>query len=318
MVWIELRLLVFSVAVFSFSMASWGESGWTVLTDNDPTVVQLKDRFGSCTGTRISKSGHILTARHCLNACLIGGNLVESNRLFPEYGYRSPNLYLFKGQQAGVFCTKELDGVEKELEVLVASPGFMTPSEQGSLWSLDKEKYLSFLEKGYFHNGDFAILKETVTTSQSCRSVSQRSPLEGEPVQYKGFPGKTTGRPEERNSNGEDFLLGEGVITGSILSADCLSRSANQEELVVKYDRPELILSSVDLVPGASGSALLDSEGKILGVLNSAYAQGFSLFGHYCRGNAVAVGIEKVIEVVREQFDHLNTEEIFSCGGVEH
>ena len=78
--------------------------GTRTVVERDSSVLRIEDGFGSCTGTRISRNGHILTARHCLNACLISGNYVESVRIYPEFGYQSPTLYLFPRSEEATYC----------------------------------------------------------------------------------------------------------------------------------------------------------------------------------------------------------------------
>ena len=271
--------------------------------------MRIEDNFGACTGTRVSRSGHILTARHCLNPCLIRSNYVEPVRLYPELGHRSPNLYLFTNTKP-TYCDFSVNGESKTLKVVAASRGFMIPSEQKSLGTLDWNLYVSFLDNSYFHNGDFAILQDETSTGGECKSIGRYKLSPGDHVHYFGFPGATTGRPDGMNSDGNQLRMGQGRVIKSISQNPCVKYITDR--LKIKYDRDDLLLSTVDMVHEASGSSLLDINGDVVGLLNSSFSQGVKIFSQYCEDSAVAVKIETILDFLEEN-EFLNSDEIFSC-----
>lgn len=296
--------------IFLFSNFSYAVSGW-VKVHSDSSVVKINGSSGgACTGTRVSKDGYILTARHCFNGCLISGGFVDSYSLFPEYGWRSPKLYQMNKKAT---CSISINDEVKNVEVVAIGPGFMIPTEQRSLSLYDKDLYLSFLEKSYFHNGDFAIIKEDSST-QNCKSVNWASALEGEDVHYHGYPSKSFGRPEGRNSDGESLLKGEGVVSSSIVNSSCLGSNAkNIDELIVRFDREDVMLSTVDNLPGASGSSLLNNSGEIVALINSHYRFGVDVEKTYCSGATVAIPTYHILRQLEVMGFGQKIDEFFSC-----
>ena len=285
-------------------------SGWTPV-DYDPTVVQINGRGGGgCTGTRISKDGYILTARHCFNGCLISGGFVDAYNLFPEYGWRSPKLYQLHQEAV---CLTTIDGVAKKIKIVAIGPGFMTPMEQGSLNLYDKDLYLDFLQKSYLHNGDFAIIKEDVE-GQSCRKVNWSSALDGEKVSFSGYPIQSSGRPCGRDSDGKSLLKGEGLVPSSSLDSSCVDSSlSNLDKLITRFDREDIMLSTVDNLPGASGSSLLNSSGEIVALINSQYRSGIDVESTYCSGTTVSIPTDHILRLLKETGFRRRVDEFFSC-----
>ena len=290
-----------------YSDFSYSDPGWITVKE-DRSVLRIEDNFGTCTGTRVSRNGHILTARHCLNDCLISSNYVEPVRLYPEFGHRSPNLYLFTNRKP-TYCDLSVNGESKTLKVVAASRGFMIPSEQRSLGVFDWNLYVSFLDNSYFHNGDFAILQDETSTGGECKSIGRYKLIPGDYVHYLGFPDATTGRPDGMNSDGNQLRMGRGRIIESISQNPCANIT---DRLKTRYDRDDLLLSTVDIVHGASGSSLLDRNGNVVGLLNSSFGQGVKISSQYCEGSAVAIKIETILGFLKEN-EFLNSNETFSC-----
>lgn len=310
---ISKNCIVLFQLVFLSPLVLFAEAGW-VKVEADPTIVKFQDSYGHCTGTRISAEGHILTARHCFNQCLISGQFVNQQALFPEYGWQSPQLYTFPNDKKAV-CRTTVDGVVKDIEILFTSSGFMTPSAQGSLSVSDPDIYNEFLDNHYLYNGDYAIVKEEVTQRTSCRELSVEPSLANDRVHYKGYPSASTGRPAGRDSDGQSLSLSQGYRTSSVSNNSCVPSEQLTAQVLGRYDRSELYLSTVDVVPGASGSALLNTEGRIVGVINSVYSPRQNIYSHYCSGAAVAVSVARILQHLEEQ--QISASRFFACSGVE-
>lgn len=295
---------------FLTSIDALSLSGWEGATLT-PEFVKIQTNFGGCTGTRISNQGHILTARHCLNECLIQSGAVDEERLFPEEGWRSPKLFHFPNGNPA-FCDLEINGIPKRVEVLSASAAFMIPLEQSSLSRYARDLHQELMDQNFFHTGDYAIVKDENSQRQQCRKISMERPIATQEVHYFGFPGQSRGgRPEGRESDGESFLRSDGQVVASITQNPCIRGSI--ERLVDKYDRPEIILSTVDILPGASGSSLLNSAGEIVGLLNSSYTNGAEMYETYCPGSAVAIAVESLFEQMAQRLSQSEIDEYFSC-----
>ena len=161
-----LKVIIFFLLLFPFELKA--KSGWQTLP-SDPSVVKIENSSGTCTGTFISNNGHILTARHCLHTCLIQEKAVQETIIFPDYGWQSPKLYR---QNRVATCSLKLNGQETKVQVLSSGPGFMMPTEQASLQFYDKQVYNDFLEQGFLHNGDYALLKVDTSENQSSSDSS--------------------------------------------------------------------------------------------------------------------------------------------------
>ena len=142
------------------------------------------------------------------------------------------------------------------------------------------------------------FLKDDTDKGSQCKSIGNTELRVGERVHYIGYPNATTGRPIGTDSNGDQLSMGQGHIIESILENPCVIGS---EKLKTKYDRDELLLSTVDIVPGASGSSLLDKDGNIVGLLNSSFSQGVNIFSQYCEGSAVAIKIGSILNFLEEK-----------------
>ena len=299
-----------------FSVQAFSVPGWTAFK-NDPSVVKITDGFGSCTGTRVSNDGYILTARHCFNTCLISKGFVDKRVIYPAEGWQSPVLYLFPNKKTA-YCLVELDGIKQEIEIVAASDGFMIPSQQASLSVYDMPKYLEYLNNNFLYNGDFAVIRTQKNNfdQASCRKVSRGlAGTQGGAVKvyYLGYPSSSTGRPKGANSNGVSLLMGEGVTISSILKNACLGEKPNKDSLKLRYDRTELLLSTVDVLPGASGAALLNEEGEIVGVINSVYQRGKDMYSEYCSGSAISLNINYVVNKIKNNLGENKVEQIFNC-----
>ncbi len=298
-------VLSFFIALEVNALAGWSEA----VASSE--FVKIETQFGHCTGTRISDHGHILTARHCFNACLIQSGQLEDEPIYPEEGWRSPKLYHVL-EERPVYCDMSLEGKNVRAEVVATSRAFMVPSEQSSLSFLSPEMYQEFLEKSYFQSGDFAILKLQAESSARCLRISSLASSLGDAVHYYGYPGASRGgRPEGRESLGDRILMGQGLITPSILDNPCVV--GDEIKLRDRYDREELILSSVDILPGASGASLLNSSGEIIGLLNSSYSNGLEMYERYCPGSAVAISIESLVLDLRTRFSREDVTQFFNC-----
>lgn len=295
----------------SLTFASNAREGWAP-AGPDKTIVKLKDNFGTCTGTRISNEGHILTARHCFNACLISKKYATSERIYPEDGWQSPKLYTFD-KKAEAICELKIDGIPSKVKILATSPSFMTEMDKGSMSRFDYPRYLDYENKSFFQSGDFLIAKQLDVKNTSCRRTSLNLGSVTS-VHYKGYPAASKGRPG-RNSDGKNLMLAEGHLVDSITTNPCVPRnnSISMDRLKDTYDRPELQLSSVDILPGASGSSLLNQDGEIIGLLNSTYAYRVDIYEHYCSGSAVAIKLSHVLELARNHMSDPEISDAFDC-----
>lgn len=303
------KIVLFFIIIFQ--VIEVRAQGWS-LSNPSESIVRIKNSFGRCTGTRISSAGHILTARHCFNACLIQAGDLTKESLLPEYGFRSPTLYKINSFRE-TFCEAEVDGRLTKIEVVAGSLQFMIPSEKNTLFEFAPEKYSELLEQGTFHNGDFLVIKEQYSRTTTCELIRVGQAREQGLVFYEGYPLASQGRGQGRDSDGMSLLRSQGEQVTSILHNSCLAASISTKELIQKYDRDELILSTVDLLSGGSGSLLKNEKGETLGLLNSLYHQGINPTLKYCSGSAVALSFSEIMRNIRLQLSVSQIMQVFDC-----
>lgn len=289
------------------------EMGWQPVESGSQAakaIVRIKSQFGTCTGTRISTQGHVLTARHCLNQCLINSGQVEPEVLFPDQRGSYQLYHIRLNPRAR--CRFEIDGVEKEVQVIAAGVGFMIPSEERALPRYDETLHRSLVERGFIQRSDYAVIREIGPQSSECLHLSENDALPEELVHYMGYPGASTGRGEF-DSDGSTLLQGRGEVVTSILESSCIEEvSSTEEELRFSYEQPEQILSSVDLLPGASGSALLNSNNEIVALLYSTFWP-VDRWSEYCSAAAVGLRISYLRRVLLQTLGETRFEEITRC-----
>lgn len=238
--------------------------------------IKFKNSSGenTCSSSRVSDTGHLLTASHCIEPCLRERLVIQKSPLI--HG-APPTIERFAVSEKPVECLVEINGWQMRAKVIVANRCSVDASRtiaiesRAGLMKLNPEA----VDCGEY--GDLAILEvpANVLSGAKCLSMSEREATPNEEVAALGFPHKTDRRSFQNqnaaNSDGESLYLSRGQI---VRQDHCLSKS---KDGLIKHQLSERLSlmaetryqTTVDIVNSSSGSPLLDRSGAVIGVAES-------------------------------------------------
>lgn len=263
----------------------------------DPTILPVAESVhyldsssGRCTATLVSNSGHFLTARHCLQRCLIqSGVFIQA-----ENGPSGVFHFTLNSRQLGkATCDITLNDLKTSVSIEATSPGLIIKMDERSFETLAPEQFKSLVAEGYTSEGDFVIFKSSVHSgSNHCLSLTPKNnsylnvnfttkPELFQNIDYAyvnhhvfGYPSETF-REGRHNSNGKNLYYSFGKSNPSILKNSCLKDEnltlSQQQRLTKIFDMDTSFLSTVDATYGSSGSAVFDDDHNVLGILTNTY-----------------------------------------------
>jgi hypothetical protein len=241
-----------------------------------------------CTATEVSSAGHLLTARHCLQKCLITSGVFQLRR---ELGV---DYFVLNREKLGrATCPVSIDGVEENVVVEATSPGLVVYMDQAGLRSMNPALFKKMYDEGYTELGDFAIVRRPVPGG-ACVPLSLERPVGA--VSSLGYPSDTS-RPDGFNSDGSQLYYTRGEVLGSVRENACFGElSALQQERAVKdYDHPGAFMSTLDAIHGSSGSSVLNEKREVVGVFATMFIHpSRDPDKFYCRGSAKALSVEHI------------------------
>lgn len=240
-----------------------------------------------CTATEISSAGHLLTARHCMQKCLITSGVFQWKQ---EQGV---DYFVLNREKLGkATCPVSIDGVEENVVVEATSPGLVVFMDQPGLRSVNPGLFRKMYDEGYTELGDFLVVRRPVPGS--CVPLGLDRPS-GE-VSSLGFPSETS-RPDGFNSDGAQLYYTRGEVIGSVRENSCFGElnAAQQEKAQKDYDHPGAFMSSLDAIHGSSGSSVLNAKGEVVGVFATMFIHPERAPDKsYCRGSAKALSVEHI------------------------
>jgi len=286
----------FAQSEVRFTLASELSSLDFPLLNKRSAVHLLQSSNGQCTSTTISDRGHQLTARHCLQHCLIRSKVFEwkKEQGLVDYFVTDPS------RLGSATCRVSIDGKSQDIVIEATSPGLIVSLDEKSFSSINSDKFKILQGQGYTSEGDFVVfLPRGISEPQSCIGLDFAGEFKGEDLQSLGFPAETS-RPDGFNANGFEMYLSRGLKTGGVEENECVKEEAPSFEdlrnLKLKFDQPTSFLSTLDASYGSSGSAVINDSLKVVGILIQTYRH-TDLTGlerdepdrRYCRGSAKAL-----------------------------
>jgi hypothetical protein len=272
----------------------------------------LETQNGRCTGTTISTSGDLLTAKHCLQACLIRQGVYQQ-----KVDPKSVEYYVLNKESLGkAECVISVDGKESNWIVKHTSPGLITKFEERSLRLLNRELFDLLRSKGYLANGDFVILSPKEKQNSPCISIAGGSSATNEDEVFTmGFPSETF-RSDGNNSNGNDLFYSSGKMM-NFAEGNCFAEAKpeKQADLLEQFNEPGTFVSDLDAIYGSSGSGVFNAKNQMIGILTNVYSPSDRdpkklPENHFCSGSAKALKLSRIQELVGEEFSTYRCEEV--------
>ncbi len=315
--WLSVILSVASASAGEFEVLR-DQSGNPANVRNSPFLRMVIGDFNSlsCSHTWVSNDGYLLTALHCIEGCITGAMEFDGSRYnrfaykkieVPNTKYYSHPFVAFEVNESRLKDVRCLlnEGApgKKPLEariVALGAKGWIPDYLRGDFKKKYPEIYHEYRQKGYVgigDHGDFALLKVEPAPPSALDTSATPNAFEyfSHPPQCLAIDGTI-----------DTQTIGTGAQVWS-LSFPNLSTRVNRSEFVyqpvatggrvyTKNDHPHyspealseidehFLYSSTDSEVGASGSALINSQGKIAGILamsitdRTQYTRGASLF----------------------------------------
>lgn len=199
-----------------------------------------------CSGAYVSDAGHILTASHCLESCV-----------FDKAGKR---------KQTGpeIQCDFTVNGQNKTVRVLL-----MASCSVKALYKLDER----LQDPSCLGQPDVAVVQPLEPEANfSCLGTSPNL-KPGDRLLAFGYPQKT--RRGKYDSDGESLFLSAGralaSTPGCTVARDSYEgwRPGDRKQLDSKLLQlgKDFVQSTLDAVPGSSGSPVINEEGELVGVM---------------------------------------------------
>ena len=233
----------------------------------------------SCTGAQISKEGHILLARHCIESVIEWGNLRGQNKGISfsveetlvtqppliKYSYQIPALKNQLSFHVG------FDDKFVPASIFAIGPGMLFPRFSIEAPEDQRKLHNSFTNLGYSDGGDIAIVLIPSLAGRSCLKLASKVLNENEPVRtisYPCFKDERYDWPQERK--GEVLL------------------STNDDSMVI-HDFPVSkgnFLINHKTQSCNSGSPVFNRDGEIAGVVHvslSDEGSGMTMAAHVLR-----------------------------------
>jgi|CXWL01.1.fsa_nt_gi hypothetical protein len=272
-------------------------------------LLETGERYEECSAVLVSRRGYALTALHCVESCFERAGLMEAYRTRDSNEpYRE--FHRVKNQAPdNLRC-----GGSRGFRILASGPGRVVEFYEGDYSARDLEE----LEK--FIIGDFVLIAlDEIPPASSCMPVAQTPLAAGDPVWSVGYPSQT--RREQDDSDGTQAFLTDGKVIGSVLEHPQAPswEPATRSLLTNVYRRPEIMLSSLDLVDRMSGSMAFNSRGELAG-LNTG-----SLVTHqntepflptirvFIDNNARSLRIDHIAGEIKSLLGPERAAEIFDC-----
>lgn len=217
-----------------------------------------------CSGAYISRTGHILTAAHCLGE---GLSTKDREVSVVAFGHRPGSWGNYQGFSRRFQAAKE------------------TP--------LDKARPLVL--------GDWAIVKAERTADVPCVPADPAVPADRDPVWAMGYPGTTGRRGAPSSSFGGKYAV-YGRKTGDIRLSAWFQASTPEERafLLTLYqpalDSGDVILSDMDAYSGMSGGPIFDRRGRLAGLVTASGCTS----GEFLDNSTFGISLQRVFADLRK------------------
>jgi Trypsin-like peptidase domain len=249
-------------------------------TQLDIGVVSLGFSNSTCTATIISKRGHILTARHCVESVLADANMqpgYESSFILNEEAV-SDSIWKYPYSEKIKTHLQVPFGLDDKVEygkIVAIGPGGLYPRFDAELADkTEREKHRLLEEQGFSSGGDFAILEVPALKDRTCKKVTKSLPALGQSIHGISFPcykreddswpqkrvGKSEVYTQTAGAELEGLWLPHGSIVVGMQAESCNSGSPllNENGDVVAVLHTVLTNDGAGLILGLTVSRIFD------------------------------------------------------------
>jgi hypothetical protein len=263
-------------------------------TELNNGVYSLGFLNSSCTGVQISKMGHVLTARHCIEDSVAWGEMLAQKQAlkFIDRTEISRAPYLVRLKYIDSVLRDQFQvplGLDNKIvygTLFFSGVGQLVPRFTSELKDVSlRAIHAQWADQGYSDGGDFAVVLIPALKGHKCLKLADRPIEVGERVHSISYPCfKRSGDWPTRRS---------GKVSHSSLSAA-------QEPGEFRITKGNFIVDH-DAVNCNSGSPVLNSQGEVTGVLHAVFPSGVSMVLHTQRAlQLMSVRERQIIETLNQ------------------
>lgn len=270
---------------------------------------------GKCTATFVSNDGYVMTAMHCLNG-LVDREYLEDMKFVlytsnkEAIGHKYMVNISFEGKQSEVRAT-----------LIETGKGFVDQINPIYAFTKNSEKYLDIMEEKYYAAEDYAILKLDLENTP-CLPVASKPAAVGDFVWSIAYPARFSAIKGRPLWTGKSAAFTSGRVTNGLLENASLAErlkgtSPEYQQAYLSVEGATLnednLTASVDALAGASGGALLNGDGEIVGIYAISQPLTGSAWDGYISGASVFANAQAAVQKLKASLGEEQVAKIFSC-----